>query len=176
MNASQRRWITLAAAIVIVIAGSLTIRACVGNTEPPIKIGSGESKQLGDVKWQVVSVLKTQEIGAADSGLKAKDWFMVVDLYLTNGAEEKIAFDPATVSLVDGKDKEYSLNKQATDKQLKIQANPKTASMFSGTIEPKQSKRLVGVYDIPQTATTMRLRVSGKAYGSDKDLEIALGF
>lgn len=176
MNASQRRWITLAVAIVIVIASSLTIRACVNNSEPPITIGSGESKQLGDTNWQVVSVLKTQEIGMADKGLKAKDWFMVVDLYLTNKTDDKETFDPATIALVDGKGKEYRLNEQATDKQLKVQGNSKTASMLSGTIEPNQSKRIVGVYDISKDATKMSLKVSGKAYGSNRDLVIKLGF
>ena len=175
MKASQRRLITAAVAILIVVVAGLVIRNC-GGPQEPIKIMSGQSRSMGSIKWSVVSVMKVRTIGSSDATLSANGWFLAVDLYLTNQSKEKIQFDPESVVVTDGAGKIYSPSTKATAAQVKSQANADLNSIFNAALNPGKQQRLIGVFDISETATKLQMKVLGDKYGSRQDLVIELGF
>jgi hypothetical protein len=165
--------VVLLLAIVTIVFG---IRACTAPAPAPSRIKSGQSTILGDVKWTVISVLKTRSVGPDDGRVEADAWFLVVDLYLTNGGKDKLTLDPEGFKLSDNTKNSYSIDKKATDAQLKGLANPKLASIFNATITTNAKQRVVLVFAIPETSSALVLNVDGSSVGADRDLIIDLGF
>lgn len=175
MNASRRRMVTAAVAVLIVITGGLVIRNC-GAKPELVKIKSGQTRSVGEVKWQVVSVMKVKTIEPSGANLQASGWFLIVDLYLTNLGKDKIEFDPESLTVTDSTGKAYPPHAKATATQVKVQQNPEIKSIYNTTIDPGKTQRLAGAFEIGEVATKLQLKVLGKSYGSNQDLVIELGF
>lgn len=176
MKASQRRIITAAAAILIVIVSGLVIRNCGTGKQEEVKIKSGQTRSMGSVKWSIVSVMKVRTIEPSGANITANGWFMVIDFYLTNQSKEKIQFNADSLVLTDGSGKTYAPNKKATEAQLKSMGNSEVGSIFNTALNPGKQQRLSGAFDISETATKLQLRILGDKYGSKEDLVIDLGF
>ena len=176
MTPQMRRYLVIAAAAVIVLIGLvLVIRSC-AVTPAAVKVSSGQVTSLGDVKWQVVSALKTKQISLSGQVVTAKGWYMVIDLYLDNTGRSDLTFDPSSLVLKDGKGVAYPADRSATDKQIAQLANSGVVSIFGAKLPAGQKKRFAGVFDIAETATQLQLTILGNKYGTNKDLVIALGF
>jgi hypothetical protein len=175
MTPQLRRYLAAAAVVVVLIAAVIGIRSCL-QPQTKVKVGSGQVSSLGDVKWQVVSVLKTKQISLSGQAVTAKGWYMIVDVYLENNGKSTLTFDPASMVLQDGKGVAYAADQAATDKQIGQTASSGLASIFGAKLKGGEKKRFVGVFDIAETATAMQLTILGSKYGSNKDLVIALGF
>jgi hypothetical protein len=175
MNPQLRRYMAAAAVVIVLIAAVIGIRSCL-QPQTKVKVGSGQVTSLGDVKWQVVSVLKTKQISLSGKAITAKGWYMIIDLYLENTGKSTLTFDPASIELKDGKGVAYTADHAATDKQIGQTASASLGSIFGATLKGGEKKRFVGVFDISETATAMQLTILGSKYGSNKDLVIALGF
>ncbi len=175
----NRLWRNILGIIILVVAIAAIIfivRAYVKPAPKPVTIKSGTSASISGVKWSVVSVLKTRQIGPPGQTTMAKGWYLVVDLYLVNNSHQQINLDPTALTLVDNRQKEYSVSKTATDKQLINLANPKVLSIYQAAVAPGGRKRVVTVFEISEDASVLLLKVNGGKIGSDRDLHIDLGF
>lgn len=175
MKASQRRMVTAAIAILIVIASGLVIRNC-GAKPAPISIKSGQTRALGSINWSIVSVMKVRTIEPSGANLNAKGWFLIVDLYLTNQGKKAIQFNSDSIILTDSSGKTYAPDKKATDAQLKAQGSSTVSSIFNTTLNPGKQQRLVAAFDVSETANKLKMTIRGSNYGSKQDLIIDLGF
>lgn len=171
-----RRVIAIAVLLVVYAGVIVTVRACQKSAPAPVRIKSGQVTVLGDVKWTVINVLKTDAVGSDDGKVNAKNWFLLVDLYLTNGGEKKVTLNPAALTLTDGNKNSYQIDKKATDAYIKGLSNPKLLSVFATTIPVQTKKRSVMVFSIPETANKLVLNVDRSSVGADRDLIIDLGF
>ena len=176
MTVTMRRIIAIILIVAALTAVVLLVRACRAPAAEPVTIKSGQSAKLGGINWSVISVLKTRDVGPADTKLTAPNWFLVVDLYLTNTGADKITLNPDAFTLTDGAAKTYKIDKAATDAQIKGLANPKLVSVYSATIIPKEKKRVVMLFSIPESAVKLMLNVDGDSIGADRGLKIDLGF
>jgi hypothetical protein len=176
MTVTMKRIIAIALVVVLLVAIVLVVRACTGAGAAPIKIKSGQSTKLGGLNWSVISVLKTRDVGPPDNKLTAKNWFLVVDLYLINSGTDKVTLKPEAFTLSDAAGKTYEVDKKATDAQIKGLSNVKLESVFSTVIPPKQKQRVVMLFAIPDTAKKLMLNVSGAAIGANQGIQIDLGF
>ncbi len=175
MTVTIRRIIAVAIIIAALVAIVLIVRACRAPAAEPVVIKSGQATQLGGIKWSVISVLKTRDVGPQDTRVTAKNWFLIVDLYLTNTGG-KITLKPEAFNLKDGAGKTYQIDRKATDAQIKGLANPKLASVYSASILAKEKQRVVMVFAIPESAIKLKLNVDGGLIGADRNLQIDLGF
>lgn len=176
MTVTTRRIIAVVVAITMLVMVVLIVRACQKPASAPLHIGSGQSTVLTDIKWSVISVLKTRSVGPDDGRIYAKNWFLVVDLYLTNARKEKVELEPTAFTLTDGGKNSYQIDRKATDAQVAGLANPKLLSIFAANVLPKAKQRVVMVFAIPETADKLVLNVDGLSIGADRDLIIDLGF
>lgn len=176
MKASQRRMVTAAVAILIVIVSGLVIRNCGAGNRETITVKSGQARDVGSINWSVVSVMKVRTIQPEGANLTAKGWFLIVDLYLTNNAKDKIQFDPNSLSLTDSSGQTYTPNKTATEAQIKAQANSEIGSVYNTALNPGKKQRLAVAFDITETATKLKLKIKGSGFNASQDLVIDLGF
>lgn len=171
-----RRAIAIVILLIVIVGIVFAVRSCLTPAPAPIRIKSGQSTILSEIKWTVISVLKTRQVGPDDGRLNANAWFLVVDLYLTNAGKNKVELDPAAFKLTDNSDKSYAVDKKATDAQIKGLANPKLMSVFNAAISSQAKQRVVMVFSIPETSGKLVLNVDKSSVGADRNLIIDLGF
>jgi hypothetical protein len=176
MKTSQRRMVTAAVAIVIVIVAGLVIRNCGIGGRETVSIKSGQTKTLGSINWSVVSVLKVKAIQPSGVNLTSAGWFLIVDMYLSNTTQETVQLKSDSFTLTDDAGKTYSPDKKATDAQLKAMQSLDISSIFNASLKPSSKHRVMMVFDITETAAKLKLKAAASDYGANKDLVIDLGF
>jgi len=176
--AVTRRGRRLIAALILITAVIVIGQVVRRNSAAPVakRTATGTSATIGSVKWLVFGTFKTQELATAKGPLRAKSWFVVVDLSLTNTAGKTVKLDPSAVVVVDSQNRVYPADKTASDTRAVIYNGIPISSLFDANLPPKKPTRVGAVFPVGPSASRLKLKVKGEKVGDEQDLLIDIGF
>ncbi len=160
--------------MIVTVAGLLLKQGAGKNTAK--SAATGATVSMGNLKWHVNGAFRAQELNGSDGPIKAKGSFIVVDMSLTNTANNKITIDPTAVAVVDKDKHVYKADKNATASQAKVYNGEPIISLFQATLAPKTATRVTAVFPIGAASSHLKLKFIGAKVGAAQDLLIDIGF
>ena len=163
-------------AVGCLIALLLTLVPACTSGEKPKQMNAGETTRIGDFRWSVSSVLKTQEIGPQNEKTKATGSFIITGMTVRNEVKKKNEIDPSSIELIDSKERIYKPDKNLTAAYLKQIESDKNKNIYNTKFLPLEKHIIYAVFDVKKDATDLSLIVLASKTGAEQDVIFKVGF
>lgn len=130
----------------------------------------GENLTVGDAEWLVNSATETDTLQSQFGGPAAQGNFVVVDFTFTNNTGEAVTLDPATMTLIDGQNRQFDAD---TDQFEYI---PEGRDLFLEQVNPGVTQEGQVIFTVAPDAADFELEVGGAGFFSSDSGRINLGF
>ncbi|MBA2690995.1 MAG: DUF4352 domain-containing protein [Rubrobacter sp.] len=130
----------------------------------------GENLTVGDAEWIVNSAIETDQLQSQFGGPAAQGNLIVVDFTFTNNTGEAVTLDPATMTLIDGQDRQFDAD---TDQFEYI---PDGRDLFLEQVNPGVTQEGQVIFSVAPGASGFTLQAGDTDMFSDENGLINLGF
>lgn len=159
--------------IVLGLIGSLVVACGSGIVRDPKIVKVGQDVTVGQAAWKVLSVEKTKQLGGqTGGGMTAEGTFVVIELQVKNTAGEAVNVTGVEVEIADADNNKYTFDSQ-NNASLLAAANKE--NFVQGSIMPNQTASGWIIFDVPEAAEGLKLRVNDLDITSHKYALVELG-
>ncbi len=117
----------------------------------------GKSFTFGHLQYVIEKTERSGDITQGSTSLKSAGSFFLVYLTARNQGKQPVSLAPADFALEDSQGREFTLNREAT--KLAGQVS-ETGDFLGEALQPGLGRRGVLVFDVPQSASGLTLRLS----------------
>lgn len=125
---------------------------------------------VGDAERLVNKAVQTDQLQSQFGGPPAQGNFVVVDFTFTNNTGEAVTLDPATMTFIDGQDRQFEAD---TDSFKYI---PEGRDLFLEQVNPGVTQEGQVIFTVAPDAAEFRLEVGGAGFFSTETGYVNLGF
>lgn len=158
-----------------VLAIAVLVAGC-GPRPEPLTLEPGQASKLGDFRWSLASVLKTDEVGPVEKRTRAKGAFLIAGLEVRNQVKKKIRLEPDVLVLEDSRGKTYTPDRDLTSAYIGQTRSPRFRSIYNAEFLPEEKLIIYAVFDIDPNLTGLKISINGDKLGAERDLVLKLGF
>ena len=133
----------------------------------PVSIG--DPVKAGKVEWTVTNARQVTELKSSFGGRKQGN-FVIVDFDFTNGTNESVTLDTASLTLIDGQGRKFESD---TDTSEYV---PMNKDIFLEQVNPGVTKQGETIFTVAPDASNFVLKAGDTDMFSDEDAYIDLGF
>ena len=134
-------------------------------------VGKREVAMVDDVLYVVLKVEKTPAIGNGFSDQRADGQFYILTLRAHNNAKETHDVNTQVMQLLDDQDREFDPSSQGL---LALAGSGEDSAQIIAQVQPGTTKTLTLVYDAPDDASGLRLKIPGGFLSASGDAVLKL--
>ena len=134
-------------------------------------VGKREVGMVDDVFYVVLKVEKTPTIGNGFSDQRADGQFYILTLRAHNNAKQTHDVNTQVMQLLDDQDREFDPSSQGL---LALAGSGEDSAQIIAQVQPGTTKTLTLVYDAPDDASGLRLKIPGALFSASGDAVLKL--
>jgi hypothetical protein len=142
------------------------------NTTPTPSVQSakvGDTVNDGDLAFTVNSVDMSQTIGDSYSQKTAQGQYIILAVKIQNNGKETKTINASDFTVVDNQGRKYDYS---TDGQTAMEMSSGTTSFFLQQIQPSLSVTGKIVFDVPASATGLKLMAQGDIFSNPVSIDL----